>query len=375
MLKYLKNPFPKVTNPFDSHTHMFSWKKEGSDKFYIHGLEKYRKACGLKYITIAASPSGNPILRIFPRDVSNNIMCAFYKLANKNTFAYGGFIYPSYPANENEMKDMDPLTQLDELSEIGFDGIKMLEGKPSVYTLIGKPLDSSFFDSAINKMEQEGINLLMHVADPEFCWTNPTEELIKNGWSYSDETKYPSYKEFYRQVLSILEKHPKLNICLAHFFFSSETPEKLEELFAKYPNLCIDITPGGEMYFEFNKRPEYYRNFFIKYADRIIFGTDMTDTHFAPLAKNGNWFCDRIYRFLATDETITSFNNNALTGIKLPDSVLQKIFSDNITSKLGDKPKPINKEALRRYIAKYRHLIIDEKLSCYIDELSDKYLK
>ena len=81
-----------------------------------------------------------------------------------------------------------------------------------------------------------------------------------------------------------------------------------------------------------------------------------------------------MYRYLATEETISSFSDNMLTGIALPDAVLQKIFSDNLVGKLGSAPKPINKDALRRYIAKYRHLIADKELDKYIDELSEKYL-
>ena len=55
-----------------------------------------------------------------------------------------------------------------------------------------------------------------------------------------------------------------LNLCLAHFFFCSENPEKLEEMLEKYPNLCVDITPGGEMYIGFDKRREYFKDFFTK---------------------------------------------------------------------------------------------------------------
>ena len=155
MSKYLKIPFPVVENPFDGHIHIHKWRDEISGETYIHALEKYRRVCGLKYIALASLPSGNPIPA--PRDVSNNIMCAFYKLANKNTYAYGGFIYPSYPANEAEMTNMSLLTQLDELNEIGFDGIKMLEGKPNLYAKVGMPLDSDFFDKAFEKLEKEGL--------------------------------------------------------------------------------------------------------------------------------------------------------------------------------------------------------------------------
>ena len=369
MSKYLKIPFPVVKNPFDGHIHIHKWREESTGELYIHGLEEYRNVCGLKYIALASLPSGNPIPA--PRDVSNNIMCAFYKLANENTYAYGGFIYPSYPAKTEEMTEMSLLTQLDELNEIGFDGIKMLEGKPNLYAKVGMPLDSDFFDSALDKMEKDGTYLLMHALDPEWFWTDANEENVQRGWYYGDESKYPSNKELYRQVDALLEKHPKLNICLAHFFFCSENPEKLEEMFAKYPNMCIDITPGGEMYLGFDKRPEYFKEFFAKYADRIIFGTDMD---FTPHLEAGIWLCDRVYRYMATDDTISSFSDHMLKGLKLPESTVQKIFSDNLVGKLGSAPKPINKEALRRYIAKYRHLIEDKELDKYIDQLSREYL-
>ena len=88
----------------------------------------------------------------------------------------------------------------------------------------------------------------------------------------------------------------------------------------------------------------------------------------------GVWLCDREYRFVATDETISSFSDNMITGINIPNGSVQKIFSSNLLNKLGGKPKPINKAALKRYIEKYRHLIIDKKLEARIDELTQKYL-
>ena len=369
MGKYLDIPFPRVKDPFDGHIHIHRWRDEKTGQSYIHGLEEYRQVCGLKYIALASLPSGNPIPA--PRDVSNNIMCAFYKLANENTYAYGGFIYPSYPANETEMTDMSLLTQLDELNEIGFDGIKMLEGKPNLYAKVGHPLDSDFFDAVLDKMEKDGTYLLMHTADPECFWHDANEENVQKGWYYGDRSKYPTYDDLYQQIDNILAKHPRLDLCLAHFFFLSENPEKLEEMFERYENLAVDITPGGEMYLGFNKRRDYYRSFFEKYQNRIYFGTDMD---FTPHLEAGVWLCDRVYRYLASDEGVMSFDDTVLKGLNLSDEAVQNIFSDNLTRKLGKAPKPINKEALRKYIAKYRHLIADKELDKYIDELSREYL-
>lgn len=369
MSKYLEKPFPQVENPIDGHIHMHRWFDEKKGEDFTHGLEEYRKKCGLKYIALASLPSGKPIPA--PRDVSNNIMCAFYKLLNENTFAYGGFIYPSYPAKDEEMEKMPLTEQLDELMEIGFDGIKMLEGKPNLYSYVGKRLDGDFFEKVLCEMEKRGTYILMHAIDPECFWSEPSEENIKKGWSYGDRSKYPSSEDLYKQIDCVLEKHPRLNLCLAHFFFCSEKPEKLEEMLEKYENLSIDITPGGEMYIGFDKRREYFRSFFEKYADRIIFGTDMD---FPVYLEAGVWLCDREYRFLATNEALDSFDGHTLTGIKIPKECLQKIFSTNLLNKLGNKPKPINKEALKKYIEKYKHLIVDNKLKEKIEELSQKYL-
>ncbi len=368
MAKYLEIPFPNVKNPFDGHIHMHKWFDERTGEDFLHGLEEYREKCGLKYIALAPLPSGNAVP--VPRDVSNNIICAFYKLLNKDTFSYGGYIYPSYPAKTEEMDGMDLATQHKELMEIGFDGIKMLEGKPNLYKRVDAPLDSELFEPAFEEMEKNGTYILMHARDPECFWTEPTPERIAKKWFYGNG-EYPAFEELYTQVENVLKKHPNLNLCLAHFFFTSECPEKLTKLLDTYPNLCVDITPGGEMYIGFNKQPEYYREFFKKYADRIIFGTDMD---FPVYLEAGVWLCDREYRYFATNETLDSFDDHRITGIELPKEYLQKIFSDNLLTKLGGKPKEINKIALKKYIEKYRHLIIDKELEKRIDELAEQYL-
>ena len=367
MSDYIK-PFPNIENPIDGHIHMHKWFDEKNGIDFTHAFEEYRRECGLKYITLAPLPSGNAIP--VSRDVSNNIICAFYKILNENTFSYGGYIYPSYPAKAEEMVGMDVKTQHSELMEIGFDGIKMLEGKPNLYVRVGNPLDGELFDEAFCEMEKNGTYVLMHVRDPECFWTEATEERIAKKWYYGNG-EYPTFDELFDQIENILKKYPKLNLCLAHFFFSAEAPEKLEALFEKYPNLTVDITPGGEMYISFNKRPEYYREFFEKYADRIIFGTDMD---FPVYLEAGKWLVDREFRFFATDETLSSFDNHKITGIKLPHECLQKIFSSNLLSKFGGTPKPINKEALKRYIEKYKHLIRDEKLAQLIEKLKEELL-
>ena len=348
----------------DGHLHIEGIYNAKGEHF-LKGFEEYRNTKGLSALNIASLPSGK-------RDVSNNIMCAFYKLVNPQDFAHGGLIYTDYPAPNPAPKGMSPLEQYKELMEIGFDGIKMLEGKPQLHKQISIPLCDDYFDEFFEAIEKDGTHLLFHVNDPEEFWdpAHATEELRKRGWFYGDGD-YASNEEVYRQIYAILEKHPNLCATFAHFFFYSKAPEKLEELFKKCPNVCVDVTPGGEMYVEFGKRPEYYNEFFKKYSERVLLGTDST---FPYSAEDMEWLCDRVYRYFATNDTVKSFANIDLVGSNLPKEAKENIIYKNFERRVGNKPKEINKEALKRYIEKYKHLIREKEYLDEIERLSKELL-
>lgn len=340
----------------DGHLHIEGIYTENGEHF-LKGFEEYRQEKGIKALNIASLPSGK-------RDVANNIMCAFYKLQNPQDFAHGGLVYTDYPAPNPAPAGMSPLEQYRELMEIGFDGIKMLEGKPQLHKQIAIPLCDDYFDEFFEAIEKDGTHLLFHVNDPEEFWDPAfaTDDLRARGWFYGDGD-YASNEEVYRQIYAILDKHPNLYATFAHFFFYSKTPQKLEELFKKCPNVCVDLTPGGEMYVSFSEKSEYYTEFFKKYSERILFGTDST----FPFGADGmEWICDRVYRYFATTDTVESFEDKEIKGINLPNEYKENILYKNFERRVGKEPKKINKEALKRYIEKYKHLIREKE---YLDEV------
>ncbi len=348
----------------DSHLHIEAWENSDGQSF-MEAFEEYVDKMGVEYINIASLPSGKE------RNVSNNIMIAFYKLAHKNAFAHAGLIYNEYPAPDKMPEGMDFVTQYEELMAIGFDGMKMLEGKPSLHRLVGRDISDDLFDPYFARLEKDGTHLLFHVNDPEEFWdrTKVSQDLIDRGWFYGDGD-YASNEEVYRQINRILEKHPNLCVNFAHFFFYSNYPEKLVEMFEKCPNAGVDLTPGGEMYFAFEKNKEYYKEFFTKYSERIQLGTDST----FPWETEGYcWLLDRVYRYMATDDEFLAFSDAKFTGMKLPREVCENIFYKNFERTVGKKPKEINKEALVAYIEKYRHLMNEEE-NKRVDELMAKYL-
>ena len=343
----------------DSHLHISKW----GEKDFISCFDDYVKDENIQALNICAIP-------LRQSNVCNNIVIGFYKLANPNTYIHGGIELIKIPI-DNMPSDMDAVTQYRELMEIGFDGIKMLEGKPNEHKRVGKNLNHPELNKLYCEMEKDNTHLLMHVNDPDEFWDDERapDWAVKSGWTYTDGT-YSSYEEIQNQTIKILKEYPNLSLTLAHFFFCGKTPELLEELFSKYPNLCVDLTPGGEMYVEFEKNYGYYKEFFNKYSSRLIFGTDRS---YLCDEKYAKWLFDLVTAFLGTDKTTLSFEGKELKGLGLTDDKVDNIFFANFEKRVGKAPKPINKEKFKSYIEKYSFALDNGDIE-RIKPLMEKYL-
>ena len=343
----------------DSHMHISKW----GEMDFISCFDGYIKNEKLQAINICAIP-------LRQTNVCNNIVLGFYKLLRPNTYIHGGIELIKIPI-DNMPADMDAVTQYRELMEIGFDGIKMLEGKPTEHKRIGKNLNHPSLNSLYKEMEKDGAHLIMHVNDPDEFWDveRAPDWAVKAGWTYTDGT-YAPYEEIQRQTIKILQEHPSLSVTIAHLFFCSKEPKILEELFEQYPNFCVDLTPGGEMYVEFEKNYSYYKEFFNKYSQRLIFGTDRS---YMGDEKYADWLFNVVTTFLGTDKPVKSFDNKTLMGLGLSSDKVDDIFFANFENRVGKEPKPINKEKFKAYIEKYSFALTKEDLE-RINPLVEKYL-
>ena len=99
-----------------------------------------------------------------------------------------------------------------------------------------------------------------------------------------------------------------------------------------YPNFYVDISARLQ---ELGRQPYTARQFFIKYADRILFGTD-------GRSSRGEDFWIPHFRFLETDDEYFYHPAQMLGplgaglqgrwkihGIFLPDDVLKKVYYEN----------------------------------------------
>lgn len=339
----------------DTHLHIEAFTNDEST--FIDCFESYKNSNRLHAFNICVVPTKQ-------RSACNNMMAGFYKLKHPNTYAHLGVDHIKYPVTDDMPQGMDLVTQYKELMALGFDGVKMLDAKPSHLKRIGGDLLCPPLERLFAEIEKDQTHLLLHSNDPDEFWDESQvfPDQIEKGWFYGDGT-HETYEGVYKQTEKMLEKFPKIKVTLAHFYFCGKNPNKLISLFEKYPNLCVDITQGGEMYVAFEPQHDYIRELFTKYSSRIMLGTDCT---YPWGNKVYDWLIDRTYRFIATNDVMMAFNDHTLTGINLPKEARENILYKNFERRVGKNPRPINKKRLLAYVEKYKCLLSETEWS-YIE--------
>jgi len=243
--------------------------------------------------------------------------------------------------------------QLETYMAAGFDGLKMLEGKPTERAASGIPLDDPRYDPAFDLLEKTGYHILSHVNDPEEFWDEKVcPKWANNGHGgYWDTTKFLSKEQHYREAENLLARHPKINITFAHAYFLSNFPDRMTSLLDKYPSVTIDLCPGIEMYDGFSRQHRRWRDIFIAYEDRFLFGTDNIIYSIPPNTNphdgRGRFKIETIVRFLTTSDEFEAWGYR-LKGLGLPKETVAKILSGNYL-RLRGKPKQVNKDAVIAY--------------------------
>ena len=234
--------------------------------------------------------------------------------------------------------------QLQDLIDLGCDGLKMLLGKPDRRKAFGQPLDSPLLEPMLALAEQTRFPVLWHVGDPPEFWSETTVPpwARQRGWWYDDT--HPTKKQLDDEIASVFRRHPRLSLILPHFFFLADRLEDAAALLEAHPSYVIDLAPGVEMYHHLTARHAQAREFFIRFADRILFGSDF--------GMSCGWGRDRgmmIRRFLETGDTFEVPDDPAMTpddrpplrGLALPRDVLQKIYADNFRRLVAACPRPL----------------------------------
>jgi predicted TIM-barrel fold metal-dependent hydrolase len=172
--------------------------------------------------------------------------------------------------------------------------------------------------------------VMIHTADPAAFFT-PLDRYNERWHELNDHPdwlffgdKYPPQEELLKQFVNVVAAHPKTTFIGAHFGNNVEDLATVGKWLDEYPNLYVDLDARIS---ELGRQPYTAHKFFVKYQDRILFGTDTTPRREAF----------RIYyRFLETEDEYFDCRDShhlqgfwMIYGINLPKEVLEKVYSKN----------------------------------------------
>jgi predicted TIM-barrel fold metal-dependent hydrolase len=176
-----------------------------------------------------------------------------------------------------------------------------------------------------------GLPVMIHVADP-VAFFDPIDETNERweelgehpDWAFTSPP-FPSFTSIIEGFANLVAGHPNTIFIGAHVGCYAENLSWVGALLDRCSNFYVDISARiGEL----GRQPYTARRFFVQYADRILFGSDMGPD------LDAYRIC---YRFLETDDEYFNYNTGDIPqqgrwhvhGLYLPDDVLKQVYSEN----------------------------------------------
>ncbi len=228
--------------------------------------------------------------------------------------------------------------QLDDAVRRGARGFKILKElglviKDKTGKLI--TVDDARLDPVWEECGRLGIPVAIHIADPE-AFFHPIdgeneryEELREHpDWSFYGP-QFPSFQELLAARDRMMAKHPNTTYIVLHAGNWPENLDAVADMMDRFPKTMIEF--GGREA-ELGRQPRRTRKLFLDYQDRVMFGSDNTPD--ADMYQND-------FRWLETEDEAFDYWGSpsegrwTITGLALPDPVLEKIYHLNAEKLFG----------------------------------------
>jgi predicted TIM-barrel fold metal-dependent hydrolase len=208
--------------------------------------------------------------------------------------------------------------------------------------------DDPRFEPVWMKCGELGIPVWFHIGDPAAFFRPPTADNERYGelgvhpeWSFYGD-QWPAREALLTEMVNVLMRHPETTFVGVHFGNNPENIRYVAAVLDRFPNFNIDTAARvGEIG---RVDPARLREFFIKYQDRILFGSDVVygpdnvDLGVPMPGKRTNEeakkFFDTHWKFFETttrnmDHPSPIQGNWKVNAINLPPQVLRKLYREN----------------------------------------------
>jgi predicted TIM-barrel fold metal-dependent hydrolase len=276
--------------------------------------------CGIEHIVNITMKVGEEAIRVMDR----------YRSADAKRFSTLGWMdWTGVERGDFVSVSIDRLERLVEHGAVGFKFWKDLG--LSVRDASGQLMhvDDERLAPIFDKAGQLGIPVMVHIGDPEAFFlpidgnNERYEELAAHpDWSFFG-AKFSKH-ELLDQRDRVFKRHPGTTFVAAHIAENSEDLQRVSMMLDANPNVLVDISARAS---ELGRQPYSARKFFLRFADRILFGSDLV-----PEIEMYRLY----YRFLETADEYFEYPTHAsrqgrwnIYGMDLPDDVLRKVYRDN----------------------------------------------
>jgi hypothetical protein len=211
-------------------------------------------------------------------------------------------------------------------------------------------IDDPKFDPVFDFIRERRRVLIGHQGEPHNCWLPISDMTVNNDKEYFKEhpqyhmflhPELPSYEEQMAARDRMLDRNPKLKFMGAHMASLEWSVDRLAAFLDRYPDAVVDLAARmGQVQFQSNQDRDKVRRFFIRYQDRLLYGTDLSQDSAADPKEvrrdaHATWLRD--WQYLATDLTFRVPELDApVHGLRLPKDVIAKIYSTNAERWFGN---------------------------------------
>lgn len=192
-------------------------------------------------------------------------------------------------------------------------------------------IDDPRWDAIWEACGRLGLVVIMHTADPSAFFepidanNERWEELYRHPeWSFYGP-QFPPRRELLEARNRVIARHRQTTFICAHMANDGEDLAEVGKWLDEYPNMVVELAARIA---ELGRQPYTSREFFLKYSDRILFGTDGPRVRERLLAH---------WRLLETKDEYFPYAENPfppqgfwnIYGIGLPEDVLRKLYHEN----------------------------------------------